>query len=77
MNPDLTIHLPGGLAMTFHFHAAMRVEAEQYGDAVLTLRPERLVKSGPLPSIRGVPGLEPRGAIWAAISWTPTARWCE
>jgi len=43
-----------GLAMTFHFHAAMRVEAEQYGDAVLTLRPERLIKSGPLPTIRGV-----------------------
>lgn len=55
------------LAMNFHFHAAMRVEAEQYGDAILTARPERLVKSGPLPTIRGVPGLEPRGALWAAI----------
>ena len=58
-----------GLAMTFHFHAAMRVEAEQYGDAILTLRPERLVKSGALPSIRGVPGLEPRGALWAVIDF--------
>jgi endonuclease/exonuclease/phosphatase family metal-dependent hydrolase len=57
------------LAMTFHFHAAMRVEAEQYGDAILTLRPERLMKSGPLPSVRGVPGLEPRGALWVAIDF--------
>lgn len=57
------------LAMTFHFHAAMRVEAEQYGDAILTSRPERLVRSGPLPTIRGVPGLEPRGALWAAIDF--------
>jgi endonuclease/exonuclease/phosphatase family metal-dependent hydrolase len=55
------------LAMAFHFHAAMRVETEQYGDAILTPHPERLVKSGPLPTIRGVPGLEPRGALWAAI----------
>ncbi len=55
------------LAMSFHFHAAMKVEAEQYGDAILTPHPERLVKSGPLPSVRGVPGLEPRGALWAAI----------
>lgn len=57
------------LAMSFHFHAAFKVEAEQYGDAILTARPERLVRSGPLPTIRGVPGLEPRGALWAAIDF--------
>ena len=57
------------LAMSFHFHAAMTVEAEQDGDAILTLRPERLVKSGALPTIRGVPGLEPRGALWAEIDF--------
>jgi endonuclease/exonuclease/phosphatase family metal-dependent hydrolase len=55
------------LAMTFHFHAAMKVEAELYGDAILTHLPERLIRSGPLPTVRGVPGLEPRGALWAAI----------
>lgn len=57
------------LAMSFHFHPAMRVEAELYGDAILTHRPERLVRSGPLPTVRGVPGLEPRGALWAAIDF--------
>jgi endonuclease/exonuclease/phosphatase family metal-dependent hydrolase len=55
------------LSMTFHFHAAMKVEAEQYGDAILTHLPERLVRSAALPTVRGVPGLEPRGALWAAI----------
>lgn len=55
------------LAMTYHFHPAIRIEAEQYGDAILTHLPERLVRSGPLPTLRGVPGLEPRGALWAAI----------
>lgn len=66
---DQAQSIADGLAMSFHFHAAMKVEAEQYGDAILTLRPERLVKSGALPSIRGVPGLEPRGALWAAIDF--------
>ena len=55
------------LSMTFRFNAAMRIEAEEYGDAILTPHPERLIKAGPLPTIRGVPGLEPRGAVWAAI----------
>jgi endonuclease/exonuclease/phosphatase family metal-dependent hydrolase len=55
------------LAMTYHFHPAIRIEAEQYGDAILTHLPERLVRSGPLPTVRGVPGLEPRGALWVAI----------
>lgn len=57
------------LQMTFHFNAAMRVEKEQYGDAILTSRPERLIKAGPLPTIKGVPGLEPRGALWLAIDF--------
>ena len=54
------------LQMTFHFNAALRVEEELYGDAILT---ERLVKAGPLPTIRGVPGLETRGALWLAIDF--------
>ena len=33
----------------------------------LTHLPERLVRSGGLPTVRGVPGLEPRGALWVAI----------
>jgi len=55
------------LSMSFHFHPAMWVETEQYGDAILTPHPERLVRVGALPIVQGVPGNEPRGALWAAI----------
>ena len=57
------------LEMTFHFNAAMKVEEELYGDAILTCRPEKLIRKGPLPTVSGVPGLEPRGALWAAIDF--------
>ena len=55
------------LEMTSRFHPAMRVEAELYGDAILTPHPERLVRADALPTVPGIPGLEPRGAIWSTI----------
>ncbi len=64
---DQAQSIADGLSMSVHFNAAMRVEAEEYGDALLTRWPETLIRKGALPTIRGIPGLEPRGAIWAAI----------
>lgn len=55
------------LAMSFHFNAAMRVEAEEYGDAILTPHPERLMRAGALPVVTEAMGNEPRGALWASI----------
>ncbi|WP_333592503.1 endonuclease/exonuclease/phosphatase family protein [Brevundimonas sp.] len=55
------------LAMSFRFHPAMAVESELYGDAILTHRPEVLRRTGALPTLAGVPGLEPRGALWSRI----------
>jgi endonuclease/exonuclease/phosphatase family metal-dependent hydrolase len=55
------------LGMRFRFHAALKVEEELYGDALLTAYPERLVQAGPLPGLPALPRLEPRGALWAAI----------
>jgi endonuclease/exonuclease/phosphatase family metal-dependent hydrolase len=55
------------LDMAWHFNAAMRVEEEQYGDAILTSYPERLVKAAPLPGMTPTMGLEPRGALWIAV----------
>jgi endonuclease/exonuclease/phosphatase family metal-dependent hydrolase len=55
------------LGMRSRFHPAMHVEEEQYGDAILTALPERLVKAEGLPLYRRVRGLEPRGAIWIAV----------
>ena len=50
-----------------YFNAALRVMEEEYGDAVLTMLPSRLVKAGPLPGLSHRPALEPRGALWAAV----------
>lgn len=50
------------LRMKSHFHPALNVAEELYGDAVLTPLPSRLVKAGPLPSIG-----EPRGALWVSV----------
>lgn len=55
------------LRMRSHFHPAMKVEAEHYGDAILTHLPERLVKAGGLPGMPRIKGLEPRGAVWIAV----------
>ena len=55
------------LEMDFHFHPAMYIEEERYGDAILTHLPMRLVKAGVLPGLPGKPRIEPRGALWVAI----------
>jgi endonuclease/exonuclease/phosphatase family metal-dependent hydrolase len=52
------------LEMHLLFHPSVRVMEEQYGNAILTTRPAKLVKAGPLP---GRVGLEPRGALWASV----------
>ena len=50
--------------MQSHFYAALRYQDEEYGGALLSDLPMRLVKSGALPSFER---LEPRGALWAEI----------
>ena len=55
------------LKMAFHFHPALRVEEELYGDAILTTYPERLIQTGPLPGHPAIPRLEPRGAVWLSV----------
>lgn len=56
------------LSMASHFHPALHLEEERYGDALLTALPTRLVKAGGLPS-RG----EPRGALWVEVPFEPFA----
>ena len=55
------------LKMRSHFHPAMAVEEELYGDAILTALPEKKVKADGLPLYPRIPGLEPRGAIWITV----------
>ena len=46
------------LAMEFHFHPAIRMEEEEYGDAILSCLPIRLVCAGRLPGL-------PRAPAWS------------
>src|SRR5450432_375887 len=55
------------LGMVSRFHAALKVEEELYGDAILTALPETLIKAAPLPGFAPIPRLEPRGALMVAI----------
>jgi len=55
------------LDMVCHFHAALKVEEELYGDAILTAYPEKLIQVGPLPGHPLMPLLEPRGALWVEV----------
>ncbi|MEE1657141.1 endonuclease/exonuclease/phosphatase family protein [Microvirga sp. CF3062] len=56
------------LGMHVHFHASMRVLEEEYGNAILTHRPSKLVKAEALPGLAAKPRLEPRGALWASVN---------
>jgi endonuclease/exonuclease/phosphatase family metal-dependent hydrolase len=60
------------LEMEYHFHPALHLEEERYGDAILTHLPLRLIKAGSLPIPTDKPYLEPRGALWVAIDWHGT-----
>ena len=50
------------LKLASYFHPALHMDAEQYGDAILTALPTRVMRAGPLPSSG-----EQRGAIWVAV----------
>ena len=50
------------LRMVSHFHPALHLEEERYGDSLLNALPTRLVDAEGLPS-RG----EPRGALWVEV----------
>jgi endonuclease/exonuclease/phosphatase family metal-dependent hydrolase len=55
------------LGMNHHFNQAFSVQDEQYGDAILSALPMRLVKSAPLPRPPRLGALELRGALWVAV----------
>lgn len=55
------------LKMEHLFHPALRREKGQYGNAVLSRYPIRLVRAGKLPTLPDRKGLEGRGALWTEI----------
>jgi endonuclease/exonuclease/phosphatase family metal-dependent hydrolase len=57
------------LGMSHHFFPAVERADDQYGDAVLSRLPMRLVRAGPLPTLPDRPRLERRGALWVELDW--------
>lgn len=55
------------VSMDHHFHPAMQIEEEHYGDAILSKRPMRLIKSDAIARLNTSRWLEPRGALWVSI----------
>lgn len=66
-NRDQAEMIADYLRMEFHFHPALHLEEERYGDAILTHLPMRLIKADALPGLKTKPQLEPRGAMWVAV----------
>ncbi len=56
------------LEMMYHFHPAICIEEERYGNAILSRYPIKTMYAGRLPILPGRPDLEPRGAIWTTIN---------
>lgn len=64
---DQAVLIAERLAMQLHFHPALRLQEEAYGDAILSLHPMRLVRADVLPGLASRPRLEPRGALWVEV----------
>lgn len=64
---DQTHLIAKELEMHHHFHPSIRVEEEQYGNAILSRYPMKFVRAGILPGIFNRIGQEPRSAIWVSI----------
>jgi len=57
------------LNMDHHFHASVHMAEEQFGDAILSSYPMRLIKKGRLTRELRFSSLEPRGALWVEIDF--------
>ena len=64
---DQTRAIAARVEMDSHFHAALRIAEEEYGDAILSKHPMRLVRAGALPGVERQIIDETRGALWVEI----------
>ncbi|MEW6378549.1 MAG: endonuclease/exonuclease/phosphatase family protein [bacterium] len=56
------------LNMDFHFHPAIKIEEERYGNAILSRYPMHLASAGPLPTFPAFRPLEKRGALRSIVN---------
>lgn len=67
-NVDQAQAIADALEMVAEFHPTISVASEEFGDAILSRHPMRLVRAGGLPGLER-PGLEPRGAIHVEVDF--------
>ncbi len=65
---DQAMEIASLLEMESQFHPAVRMEEEEYGDAILSKNPLRLVRAGALPTVKWQYLRETRGALWVSIA---------
>jgi endonuclease/exonuclease/phosphatase family metal-dependent hydrolase len=65
---DQAAAVAAALGMDMHFQPTIRMFGEQFGIAILTKHPSRLVQAGRLPSLSSGAALEKRCALWARVS---------
>lgn len=56
------------LEMSYHFHPSFQIEEENYGNAILSRYPMKLIYAGALPGLKNKPKIEKRGALWGSIN---------
>jgi endonuclease/exonuclease/phosphatase family metal-dependent hydrolase len=64
---DQAQELARQLGMNVHFHPALSIASEAYGDAILSRLPMRLKRAAGLPVRTLIRGSEPRGAVWVEV----------
>jgi endonuclease/exonuclease/phosphatase family metal-dependent hydrolase len=65
---DQAARIAEHVGMHFHFHPALRVEDELYGDAILSRHPLQMIHAGELPTVPSKLAFETRGALWVSIT---------
>ena len=55
------------LGMRFHFHPSLSLAEGQYGNAILSRYPLKIIRTDSLPRLKAHSFYEPRGALWVEI----------
>jgi len=70
---DQAVLIADILNMDHHFHASLHMAEEQFGDAILSAYPIRLIKKARLARESRFASLEPRGVLWVEIDFHGTS----
>ncbi len=60
-------HIADILQFHFHFHSVREIADQQFGNAILSRYPMGIIKVGGIPTLKGRPRVEDRGALWVEL----------